>query len=351
MAAQGQHAPRQERLQPLKAAIMTEQSSDHSSPLASGALVTVVGGAGFVGRYVVEALARAGCRVRVVSRHADSALFLKPLGDLGQIQIVSGNITSDADMTAAFDGAAAGVNLVGILAESGNQRFDALQAQGAGRVARSAAAAGACAFVQISAIGADPNSRIAYARSKGQGELAVLAAFPDAVILRPSLVAGPEDQFFNRFAGMARLSPALPAICGNSLFQPVFVRDVADAVVAALQSAGAHGRILELGGPDVLSFTAILQMISDLTGLDRPVVPLSDFTSGLLAKLGDVLPFMPMNSDQLAMLKLGNICAPGMPGLADLGIAPTPLAAFVPQMMERFRSGGRFAKAAQGTAA
>jgi NADH dehydrogenase len=320
------------------------------SPLAAGSLVTVVGGGGFIGRYVVEALARAGCRVRVVSRHADSALFLKPLGDLGQIQLVTGSITSDADMAAAMDGAVAAVNLVGILAESGSQRFDALQAAGAGRAARAAAAAGARAFVQMSAIGADAGSRIAYARSKGEGEAQVLAALPAATVLRPSLVAGPEDQFFNRFAGMARLAPALPAICGDSLFQPVFVRDVADAVVAALGRADAQGVIYELGGPDVLSFRAILQMISDLTGLDRPVVPLSDFTSGLLAKLGDVLPFMPMNSDQLAMLKLGNVCAPGMPGLADLGIVPTPLAAFVPQMMERFRPGGRFARVADGTA-
>ncbi len=333
------------------AEFMTEISADPASPLAAGALVTVVGGAGFIGRYVVEALARAGCRVRIVSRHADSALFLKPLGDLGQIQIVSGDIRSDAAMAAAFEGAVAGVNLVGILAESGAQRFDALQAEGAGRVARCAAAAGARAFVQVSAIGADAGSAIAYARSKGQGEQAVLAAFPAATILRPSLVAGPEDQFFNRFAAMARLSPALPAICGDSLFQPVFVRDVADAVIAALSRADARGRTYELGGPDVLSFKAILQMISDLTGLDRPVVPLSDFTSGLLAKLGDVLPFMPMNSDQLAMLKLGNICAPGMPGLADLGITPTPLSAFVPQMMLRYRSGGRFAKAAKDQAA
>ena len=325
------------------ALIMTENPAATASPLAAGALVTVVGGAGFIGRYVVEALARAGCRVRVVSRHADSALFLKPLGDLGQIQIVSGDIRSDAAMAAAFDGASAGVNLVGILAESGTQRFDALQAQGAGRVARCAAAAGVRAFVQVSAIGADAASRIAYARSKGEGEQAVLAAFPAATILRPSLVAGPEDQFFNRFAGMARLAPALPAICGDSLFQPVYVRDVADAVVAALGRADAQGRTYELGGPDVLSFKTILQMISDLTGLDRPVVPLSDFTSGLLAKLGDILPFMPMNSDQLAMLKLGNVCAPGMPGLAELGISPTPLSAFVPQMMLRYRPGGRFA--------
>lgn len=323
---------------------MTDNPAAPASPLSPGALVTVIGGAGFIGRYVVEELARAGFRVRVVSRHADSALFLKPLGDLGQIQVVSGNIRSDADMAAAFQGAAAGVNLVGILAESGNQRFADLQAEGAARAARAAAAAGVSAYVQVSAIGADAASPIAYARTKGEGERAVLAALPFATILRPSLVAGPEDQFFNRFAGMARLSPFLPAISGASLFQPVFVRDVADAVLAALRSDAARGRTYELGGPDVLSFTAILQMISDLTGLDRPVVPLSDFTSGLLAKLGDILPFMPMNSDQLAMLKKGNVCAAGMPGLAELGLTPTPLSAFVPDMMLRFSPGGRFAQ-------
>ena len=312
--------------------------------LQPGALVTVIGGGGFIGRYVVEVLAKAGYRVRVVSRHADSATFLRPLGDLGQIQFVSGNVRSDADMATAFAGAAAGVNLVGILAESGNQRFGDLQAAGAGRAARAAAAAGVSAYVQVSAIGADATSGIPYARSKGEGEQQVLAALPFAAILRPSLVAGPEDQFFNRFAGMARISPFLPAISGASLFQPVYVRDVADAVLAALQQPDARGRIFELGGPDVLSFTAILQMISDLTGLNRLVVPLSDFTSGLLAKLGDILPFMPMNSDQLAMLKEGNICAAGMPGLADLGIAPTALSEFVPEMMLRFRRGGRFAK-------
>lgn len=325
--------------------------ADPRAPLPAGALVTVIGGAGFVGRYVVEALAKAGFRVRAVSRHADSALFLKPLGDLGQIQVVSGNIRSDADMTAAFAGAAAGVNLVGILAESGSQRFADLQADGAGRAARAAAAAGATAFVQVSAIGANAASAIPYARSKGEGERQVQAALRQAVVLRPSIIAGPEDQFFNRFAGMARLSPILPAISGDSLFQPVYVRDVADAVVAGLTRSDAAGRIFELGGPEVLSFKAILQMISDLSGLDRPVVGFSDFTSGLLARMGDILPFLPMNSDQLAMLKLGNICAPGMPGLIDLGITPTPLAAFLPQMMARYRRGGRFAKAIAGPAA
>lgn len=325
---------------------MTDPHSN-IAPLTAGALVTVIGGAGFLGRYVVEALAKAGYRVRAVSRHADTALFLKPLGDLGQIQVVTGNIRSDADMAAAFAGAGGGVNLVGILAESGQQKFAALQADGAGRAARAAAAAGVSGFVQMSAIGADAGSAIPYARSKGGGEVQVQAALPGAAVLRPSLVAGPEDQFFNRFAAMARMAPVLPAISGGSLFQPVYVRDVADAVVACLTRADAQGRIFELGGPDVLSFTAILEMISSLTGLNRKVVGFSDFTSGLLARMGDIVPFMPMNSDQLAMLKLGNVCAAGMPGLIELGITPTPLAVFLPEMMQRYRSGGRFAKLAR----
>jgi uncharacterized protein YbjT (DUF2867 family) len=312
------------------------------STLAPGALVTVVGGSGFLGRYIVQRLAEAGLRVRVAVRHPETALFLKPLGGLGQIQLVHGDITSDAQMAAAFDGAAAGVNLVGILAESGKQRFDAVQAQGAGRAARAAAAAGVRHYVQISAIGADTASPVPYARSKAQGEAAVLAAIPTATILRPSLVVGPEDQFLNRFAAMARLSPVLPVIAGDSRFQPVFVMDVADAVVAALDSPAAAGRTYELGGPDVLSFRAILAMINTETRQRRTLIEVPAGIAALMAKLGDVLPFMPMTSDQLAMLAKDNIVGAGMPGLADLGVLPTPLAAFVPAMLERYRPSGRF---------
>lgn len=312
------------------------------STLAPGALVTVVGGSGFLGRYIVQRLAEAGLRVRVAVRHPETALFLKPLGGLGQIQLVHGDITSDAQMAAAFDSAAAGVNLVGILAESGKQRFDAVQAQGAGRAARAAAAAGVRAFVQISAIGADAASPVPYARSKAQGEAAVLAAIPTATILRPSLVVGPEDQFLNRFAGMARLSPVLPVIAGDSRFQPVFVMDVADAVVAALGNPAAAGRTYELGGPDVLSFRAILAMINTETRQRRTLIEVPAGIATLMGKLGDVLPFMPMTSDQLAMLAKDNIVGAGMPGLADLGVLPTPMAAFVPAMLERYRPSGRF---------
>ena len=312
------------------------------SALAPGALVTVVGGSGFLGRYVVQRLAEAGFRVRVAVRHPEAALFLKPLGGLGQIQLVHGDITSNAQMAGAFAGADAGVNLVGILAETGLQSFAAIQAAGASRAAGAAAAAGVQHFIQISAIGADAASSVPYARTKAQGEAAVMAAIPTATILRPSLVVGLEDQFLNRFAAMARLSPILPVIAGDSRFQPVFVMDVAAAVVAALGNPDAAGCTYELGGPDVMSFRAILAMINAETRQHRRLVEVPAAIATLMGKMGDVLPFMPMTSDQLTMLGKDNVVAAGMPGLADLGVLPTPMAAFVPAMLERYRPSGRF---------
>ncbi|KPF73987.1 hypothetical protein IP88_08215 [alpha proteobacterium AAP81b] len=309
-----------------------------------GALVTVVGGSGFIGRYVVQQLAAAGHRLRVVTRTPETAMFLKPLGGLGQIQLVAGDIRDAASLASAFAGADAGVNLVGILAEGGGRTFAALQAEGAGKAAQAAAQAGARHFVQISAIGADAASAVPYARTKAQGEVAVLAAMPGAAILRPSIVGGPEDQFFNRFASMATLSPVLPVIAGDSRFQPVHVVDVADAVVAAL--VGGIGGVFELGGPEVLSFRAILQLINRLTARDRVLLEISPFEARLLARLGDVLPFMPMTSDQLAMLQKDNVVAPGARTLAGLGIAATPLAAYLPRQLERYRPKGRFNQAA-----
>jgi NADH dehydrogenase len=316
--------------------------TDHPSVLAQDVLVTVVGGSGFLGRYVVQRLAERGHRVRVVVRHPDRALFLKPLGDLGQVQLVRGDISSDAQMAAAFAGAEAGVNLVGILDEKSGQRFKAVQAEGAGRAARAAAAAGITRYVQVSAIGADAASPVAYARTKAEGEAAVLAAIPTAAIVRPSLVVGPEDQFLNRFAGMARMAPVLPVVAGNSRFQPVYVLDVAAAIVAALGDPAAAGRTFELGGPDVMTFRAILKMINTETRQDRPLIEVPDAVARVMGTLGNVLPFMPMTSDQFAMLQKDNVAAPGMPGLEALGIVPTPMTAFVPAMLERFRPSGRF---------
>ncbi len=311
-------------------------------PLAPDALVTVIGGSGFLGRYIVQRLAEAGYRVRVAARHPERALFLKPLGGLGQIQLVHGNITSGVQMAAAFDGANAGINLVGILDEKSGQKFAAVQAEGAARAAGAAAAAGIAHYVQMSAIGADAASRVPYARSKAQGEAAVRAAIPTATILRPSLVVGPEDQFLNRFAAMARISPILPVIAGNSRFQPVYVLDVAAAALAALQKPDAAGQAYELGGPEALSFRAILQMINAETRQNRRMVEVPDGAAALMARMGDLLPFMPMTSDQLAMLQKDNVVGAGVPGLAELGVAATPLEAFVPAMLERYRAGGRF---------
>ncbi len=314
------------------------------SSLAPGSLVTVVGGSGFIGRYVVQRLVERGFRLRVAVRTVQTAAFLKPLGGLGQIEIVRADIRSDTDMARAFDGAGAGVNLVGILSESGAQRFDAVQAEGAGRAARAAAAAGAQHFVQISAIGANAASPAAYARSKARGEANVRAAFPDAVILRPSIVFGPEDQFFNRFAAMARIAPLMPVIAGATRFQPVYVGDVADAVVAALTEP-VGGGTYELGGPTVYSFRDLLKFIVAETRTGRPLVEVPDAIAKLMGRAGDFLPFLPMTSDQFAMLQRDNIADAALPGLAALGVPPTPVEAIVPAMLERYRSSGRFNRA------
>ena len=314
--------------------------------LARDSLVTIIGGSGFLGRYLVQILAAHGCRVRVGVRHPERAGFLKPLGDVGQVSLVRVDIGSGQGLEQVFAGATAGVNLVGILDERGGQRFADVQASGAGMAARAAASAGVSAYVQVSAIGADPASSIAYARTKGEGEAAVLAALPFAAILRPSLVVGPEDQFLNRFASMAALAPVLPVVSGESRFQPVYVLDVAAAIVAALGLAGARGRIHELGGPEVMRFRDIMAMINRETGRERPLLDVPDALARLMGRLGDVLPFVPMTSDQFAMLQKDNVVTPGMPGLAELGVAATPLSAFVPRMLARYRAGGRFSAAA-----
>jgi uncharacterized protein YbjT (DUF2867 family) len=323
-------------------AIAVAARPDLLPALPDGGLVTVIGGSGFIGRYVVQRLAEAGFRIRVFTRNPERALFLKPLGELGQIQMVRGDIRDAAALAGAFAGADAGINLVGILAESGGQTFQALQAAGAGAAARAAAAAGIRHYVQMSAIGADAASKVPYARTKAEGEAAVLAAIPTAVILRPSIVAGPEDQFFNRFARMATMSPVLPVIAGDTLFQPVSVRDVAAAVEAALRHGDAAGKTFELGGPDVLSFRALLGMINAGTARKRVLLEVPDFGARLLGRMGDLLPFLPMTSDQFSMLQRNNVVADAANTLADLGIAATPLAAYVPQMLQQYRPKGRF---------
>ncbi len=317
-----------------------------SAPSALPGLVALVGGSGFIGTAVAEAFAAAGWRVVVVCRNPDNARHLKPLGDLGQVGARRANVNDPASLRSALAGADAVVNLVGILDEKGGQRFTDVQARGAGNVAAAAAAAGARSFVQISAIGADPQSPAAYARTKAEGEANVRAAFPSAAILRPSLVFGAGDSFTNRFAGLIAASPAVPVISPETRFQPVFVNDVAAAVLAATmrQLAGEAGGTYELGGPDVLSMRQILGFIAEATGLEKPLLDTPDIGARLLSSLG-FLPGAPLTHDQYLMLKVDNIASAAVPGLAELGISPTALMAVAPQWLARYRVGGRFAAA------
>lgn len=304
-------------------------------------LVVVVGGSGFVGRYLVQQLAKADARVRVVVRTPENANFLKPLGKLGQIEVARGDVTDPASMARAFEHADAGVNLVGILDERGGQKFARVQDEGAANVARAAASAAVTAFVHVSAIGADVGSTADYARTKATGEAAVKAALPQATIVRPSLVFGPEDQFINRFAALAKASPVVPVVAGNTRFQPVYVKDVADAIVAAITDpANYGGQTFELGGPRVYHFRDIIAWIMGEIRVTKSVIEVPDLAARLMGRAGDFLPFMPMTSGQWTMLQSDNV-AQGT-GLDAFGIAATPLEAIAPAYLERYRTAGRF---------
>ena len=302
-------------------------------------LVTLFGGGGFLGRYVAQALLAAGARVRVAQRHPGSALFLKPLGGLGQTQFVAVDVTRPDSVARAAMGADAVVNLVGAFAN-----MDALHVRGAATVAQAAHDAGATAMVHISAIGADSASASNYGRTKSEGEAAVRDAFPNATILRPSLVFGREDQFTNRFAGMIAKVPVLPVMRGRARFQPVYVRDVAAAVVGALGDQTAHaGQTYELGGPDVLSMREINAFLAQQIGRSPMIVDVPDAVGAGIAKLG-FLPGAPITQDQWTMLQSDNVVAAGARGIAAFGISPTPMAAVVGDWLVRYRRHGRFAK-------
>jgi NADH dehydrogenase len=308
--------------------------------LGPDGLAVIVGGSGFIGRYLVQELARTGVRIRVVVRNEPAALFLKPLGSLGQIEIVSADVHSPVSLARAFDGATLGVNLVGILDESG-QEFDSVQHLGAAAVAQAAANAGVEAFVHVSAIGASSDSPAQYARSKGRGEAAVRQLLPNATVVRPSIVFGPEDAFLNRFAGLARSLPVMPVIAGDTRFQPVYVRDVARAIVAALADpARFGGKTYDLGGPRVYTFRALLAWILQEVRVDKPLVDIPPFAAKAMAQLGKLLPGMPMTYDQWLMLQSDNVAV--LPGLTEFGIEPTPMEAIAPGYLERFRTAGRF---------
>ena len=308
--------------------------------MTTRSVATVFGGSGFIGRYVVQRLAQRDFIVRVAVRDPVAAGFLKPMGGVGQIVPLAAPITDDAAVHRALDGASLAVNLVGILAEHRAGDFDRVHHQGAGRVARLAAKAGVRRLVHVSAIGADPASPSAYGRSKAAGELAVRQEFPGATILRPSLVFGPEDAFFNRFAALARLSPVMPVIAGATRFQPVYVGDVADAVLAALERPDAAGAIFELGGPQVVTFRTLLAAILKMTGRPKPLVDIPPGLARLQARFAEMVPGKPFTRDQLLMLQRDAVVAAGMPGLTELGVLPTPMDLVVPGYLARFRPGG-----------
>jgi NADH dehydrogenase len=299
-------------------------------------VATVIGGSGFIGRYIVKRLAAEGHVVRVAVRDPGAAGFTKPMGRVGQVVPLYANITADGTLARAIEGAAIVVNTVGILAERKSGDFFRLQAEGAGRVARLAAAAGATHFVHLSAIGADAQSPAKYAQSKAEGEKLVHEQFPNATILRPSLVFGQEDAFFNRFASLALISPVMPVIHGTSRFQPVYVGDVADAAMATLSRPEAAGKIYELGGPKVMSFREILGWILAQIGRHRPLITLPDGVARLMASV----PFSGLTRDQLLMLGRDNVVSGDLPGLADLGVTPTPIDLIVPAYLARYRRGG-----------
>jgi NADH dehydrogenase len=306
-------------------------------------LVTVFGGSGFLGRHTVRALARAGWRIKVATRHPNMAFFLRPLGAVGQIDFVKCDVADAEQVQHAVLGASAVVNLTGILFQKG-QTFEDVQADGAANIAQAAAAANATSLVHISAIGADAESDSRYAVTKAEGEVAVREAFPSATILQPSIIFGPEDGFFNKFAAMARMSPALPLIGGGKTrFQPVFVGDVAAAIVTALGSPDAKGRTYELGGPTSYSFKELLELILRETGRSRLLVPLPFGLAMFKAAFLQMLPNPLLTMDQVRLLKKDNVVSPTAAGLADLGITPTSVEAVVPSYLWRYRAKGEYA--------
>lgn len=319
--------------------------------LAPG-VVTLFGGSGFIGSQAVRALARRGWRIRVAVRNPVLAIEIQPLGDPGQIQFMRCDITNPTDVAQAVRGADAVVNLVGVLHDAGGKRgFDAVHTEAAKTIAEAAKAAGVQRLVQISAIGADAASPSAYGRTKAQAEAAVRAVYPDAVILRPSLVFGAGDGFLNRFAAMATMAPALPLIGGGETrFQPVYVGDVAEAIARGVTRADAAGRTYELGGPSLYTFREVLELVRRETGRDRMLVSVPFIVAKPLGSLLQLSRFVgltpPLTRDQVLMLEKDNVVAADALGLSDLGIDhPAGMAAIAPSYLWRYRVGGQFAEA------
>lgn len=313
-------------------------------------LVTVFGGSGFVGTQVVRALARRGWRIRVAVRNPILAYKLRPLGDVGQIQLVQANVAVPATVERALEGAEACVNLAGLLYETPGRRFRTVHVDGARNVAEAAAARGVSKLVQMSAIGANPKSRSIYARTKGEGEAAARKGVPTATVIRPSVVFGLEDHFFNRFAAMATWSPALPLVGGGKTrFQPVFVGDVAAAVARCLEDSSTAGQTYELGGPEIFSFKELMQIVLRETRRSRLLLPIPFPVASLIGLGGNLMAFTPirpeLTSDQVLLLHEDNVVAKGAQGLEALGIIPTGVEPMVGTYLWRYRRGGQFAEA------
>jgi uncharacterized protein YbjT (DUF2867 family) len=312
-------------------------------------IVTIFGGSGFVGRYVAQRMARAGWRVRVAVRRPNEALFVRTYGVVGQVEPIQANIRDEASTRRAIEGAQAVVNCVGILGQIGKQTFDAVQDEGAGRIARIAAAEGVGRLVHVSAIGADANSGSLYAQSKAAGEAAVTAAFPDAVILRPSIVFGPDDHFFNRFGRMATLAPVLPLVGAETKFQPVYVDDVAAAAEAAITGQAEPG-VYELGGPEVATFRELMQTLLGVIRRKRAIVALPTRLAEMQAGLCDFVQRASfgliqnglLTRDQVVLLGRDNVVAPGARGFEALGLTPTPMEAVLEGYLYVYRPGGQY---------
>jgi len=308
--------------------------------MATRSVATVFGGSGFIGRYVVKRLAAAGHIVRVAGRNTEATKPLMVYGRVGQVVPLYVSLANQSAVQRAVDGADMVVNLVGILTEARTGDFQRVQAEGPALIARAAAAAAVGRMVQVSAIGADVASPSLYARTKAAGEAGVRASLPGAVILRPSLVFGAEDKFFNRFGAIAMMLPVMPVIEGNTRFQPVYVGDVADAVMAGLVRDDTAGQTYELGGPKVWTFRELLAYILHETRRNRPLVNIPPGLARLQARLGELIPGKPLTRDQLLLLSRDNVVTPGAKGLQDLGITPTPVELVVPEYLDRYRPGG-----------